>query len=458
MSKKNKYVIITDEISDEHLAKLKGLYTGYEVLKLYGDKENYPDCINSVSPEILANTEKLVVRSSKITSEIISHLPKDSIITRAGSGVDNIDLNAANEHGIIVQNTPFCNSNAVAELNMASLNVICAVNGISENITTKVAQERRIIDCDNEIKIGKKPDKTLYRAEEKLQDFLNLNASDNGIKVGIVGFGSIGQQTAIYAKKLGYDVSVSNKSDCQDLASELGLKYISQAAQNEIFKNSDVIIIGVDGDKNILTDEAIEAMKQGGGGKKVINTARLRCVDIDKLEKAFDNGAISSYVFDGKGYEELKKLIDKRPEFKDKIILTAHIGSETNQGQDKIIDRIISQENAIKSGLVLDAVNDINNDSKYSKKTNADSLLRHYKKIPYEVYGLNDKQKKYSEEHINILEKFARSTLIAAGNGINENELNSYFTELFNDKNKFGEVYKKALELSELRTDWKMGR
>lgn len=62
------------------------------------------------------NEEALIVRSNKITSEVIGAANNLKIVVRAGTGYDNIDLNAATEHGVVVMNTPGQNSNAVAEL------------------------------------------------------------------------------------------------------------------------------------------------------------------------------------------------------------------------------------------------------------------------------------------------------------------------------------------------------
>ena len=64
----------------------------------------------------VADADALIVRSDKVTAEVVAAAPKLKIVVRAGAGYDNVDLGACSERGIVVMNTPGQNSNAVAEL------------------------------------------------------------------------------------------------------------------------------------------------------------------------------------------------------------------------------------------------------------------------------------------------------------------------------------------------------
>ena len=69
----------------------------------------------------VADADALIVRSDKVTSEVIAAAPKLKIVVRAGAGYDNIDLSACTEQGVVAMNTPGQNSNAVAELALAMM-------------------------------------------------------------------------------------------------------------------------------------------------------------------------------------------------------------------------------------------------------------------------------------------------------------------------------------------------
>ncbi|MBQ1649384.1 MAG: 3-phosphoglycerate dehydrogenase, partial [Bacteroidales bacterium] len=88
---------------------------GHEVVKL----EKYPDQADLVAA--VSDVEAMIIRSDKVTEEVMAAAPKLKIVVRAGAGFDNVDLAAATARGIVVMNTPGQNSNAVAELAVAMM-------------------------------------------------------------------------------------------------------------------------------------------------------------------------------------------------------------------------------------------------------------------------------------------------------------------------------------------------
>jgi len=108
-----KVLIATEKpFSKAAVEKIKSiLESGDITVKLL---EKYTD-VNQLY-EAVADVNGLIVRSDEITKDVIDHAPNLEIIVRAGAGYDNIDLQAAKERGIVVENTPGQNSNAVAEL------------------------------------------------------------------------------------------------------------------------------------------------------------------------------------------------------------------------------------------------------------------------------------------------------------------------------------------------------
>ena len=83
---------------------------GHQVVK-FEKYEAQADLVAAV-----ADAEALIIRSDKVTAEVLDAAPKLKIVVRAGAGFDNVDLAAATAHKVVVMNTPGQNSNAVAEL------------------------------------------------------------------------------------------------------------------------------------------------------------------------------------------------------------------------------------------------------------------------------------------------------------------------------------------------------
>ncbi|MBQ9186124.1 MAG: 3-phosphoglycerate dehydrogenase, partial [Bacteroidales bacterium] len=99
------------------VAGIKDIITsnGHEVAVL----EKYPEQSDLVAA--VADAEALIIRSDKVTAEVLDAAKKLKIVVRAGAGFDNVDLAAATAHGVVVMNTPGQNSNAVAELALAMM-------------------------------------------------------------------------------------------------------------------------------------------------------------------------------------------------------------------------------------------------------------------------------------------------------------------------------------------------
>ena len=200
------------------------------------------------------DTHALIVRSNKVTPEIIDALPALKVIIRAGAGYNTIDIKYARSKGIDVMNTPGANANAVAE----------------EVIAMMLADARHIIEADASTRAGKWEKKKFMGREI------------TGKTVGIVGFGAIGQ---LVAKRLsGFEVKilVYDPFLSVERARELGAE---SATLEEVFERSDYVTLHLpenDETRGMVDRNLISRMKNGA---TLINCARAGIVNEDDLRE-----------------------------------------------------------------------------------------------------------------------------------------------------------------------------
>ncbi len=165
-------------------------------------------------PELLtavADADALVVRSAtKVTKAVIDAAPKLRVIARAGTGVDNVDLDAASARGIIVMNAPGANSISVAELAMGQL----------------LALARHLPAADAAIKSRKWEKKKFAGVELR------------GKTLGLVGLGRIGQEVASRARSFGMQIVAHDPFISADLAEQIGARLLTL---DEVFAESDFL-------------------------------------------------------------------------------------------------------------------------------------------------------------------------------------------------------------------------
>jgi D-3-phosphoglycerate dehydrogenase / 2-oxoglutarate reductase len=221
---------------------------GYEVV---ADSETPIEELIAQNPD----TNAIVVRSEKVTSEIIDSLPELKLVVRAGAGYNTIDTKYARVKNIDVMNTPGANSNAVAE----------------EVIALYLAAYRNIVVGDSTTREGKWEKKKLMGREitEKT--------------IGIIGLGNIGRLVVkrlhgFDMKFLAYDPFIS-----ADYADELGVELLTMP---EIFERADCISLHIpenDETRGSINSSLLGLMKPGS---VLINCARAGIINEDDLRKA----------------------------------------------------------------------------------------------------------------------------------------------------------------------------
>ncbi|WP_458455265.1 phosphoglycerate dehydrogenase [Methanobrevibacter sp.] len=296
-------VLIADAINEKGIENLK------EVAEVVVD--------TSITPEELANTiheyNGIIVRSrTKLTADLIEKADNLQIIARAGVGVDNIDLNAATEKGIMVVNSPESTSVTVAEHTMGLI----------------LSMARKISIADKSVKEGKWEKKKFMGVELRNKT------------LGVIGMGRIGSQVVNRCKAFGMDAMAYDPYLPEEVAMQMG---VDLTDLNTVLKNSDFITIHVPltpETKHSISKEQFELMKDTAF---IVNCARGGVIDEDALYDALLNNEIGGAALDV--YEEEPPKDSKLFEL-DNIVLTPHIAASTKEAQrdaaiivaDEIID------------------------------------------------------------------------------------------------------------------------
>ena len=258
--------------------------------------------------EKLKEFDAVVIRSAtKLTSDVfeVEAGGKLKLAIRAGVGIDNIDIPAAQGKGVAVRNTPAASSDSVAELAIGHMFALARFIAIA-NYTMRNGEWN----------------KKKYQGTEIA-----------GKTLGIVGMGRIGQSLAKKATALGMKVvyyTIEGKHD------ELTYDFVSL---EEVLKTSDFISLHVPYDKNagsLIGKNELQLMKNTA---YLINCARGKVVDEAALLEALDNGEIAGAGIDVFEEEPTKneKLINHA-----KVSVTPHIGAATEEAQTRIGEEVVS--------------------------------------------------------------------------------------------------------------------
>lgn len=289
---------------------------GKELLENAGFKVDTTHIPQDQLSEGLKNYDGITVRSAtKVRKELIDSCPNIKLIGRGGVGMDNIDVEYAKSKGIAVVNTPAASSLSVAELVFAHL-----FTGI-----------RFLQDSNRKMPI---------EGNTKFNDLKKAYAKGielRGKKIGVIGFGRIGRETAKVALGLGMEVLAY---DLFEIPNELELIIgantkincsIKVVSIDQLIKDADFISLHVPfSEKPVLGKNEFDNMKNGVG---VVNCSRGGTIDEDALIEALNSGKVSFAgldVFDNEPTPRQDLL--SHP----KVSLTPHIGASTNEAQERI--------------------------------------------------------------------------------------------------------------------------
>ena len=228
-------------------AEIEGAGNELALLEKYTDKQQLLDAV--------ADADALIIRSDKVTPEVLDAAKQLKIVVRAGAGYDNVDCVYAKEKGVVVENTPGQNSNAVAELVFGLL-----VYGV-----------RNFYNC---------------KSGSELM----------GKKLGILAFGNVGRNVARIAKGFGMEVYAYDAFCPKEAIEAAGVTAVD--SQDALFENCDVVSLHIPATPE--TKQSINAALVGKMKKNaiLINTARKEVINEPELLKLMEERTDIKYITD----------------------------------------------------------------------------------------------------------------------------------------------------------------
>lgn len=311
-------VLVADRISPTGVEYLRN-QDGFEVVEAYGS-----------SPEEILNLVKdvhaIAVRSeTKITADVIKAAPLLKAVGRAGVGVDNIDVEAATQRGVVVLNTPSGNTIATAELTFTHL--LCGARPVTQ-------------------------------AAASMRDGQWARKSFSGSElckktIGIVGLGRIGAEVARRAQAFQMRVIAYDPFLAPNRAKALEVESVDL---DTLLKESDYITVHMpmtDATRYLLDEGAFEKMKDG---VRVFNCARGGIIKESALIAAIESGKVAAAGLDV--YEGEPLAEDSPLRSLPNVVLTPHLGASTKEAQESVgIEVAESLVEALAGGVIRNAVN-----------------------------------------------------------------------------------------------------
>ncbi|EPB8167397.1 D-2-hydroxyacid dehydrogenase [Clostridium perfringens] len=290
-------ILLNDGLDKKAISNLELL--GFDVDTNHYDIEDLKEKIKKV--------DCIVIRSAtKIRRELIDEAIKGGnlkLIIRGGVGLDNIDVQYAEQNGIKVRNTPNASSSSVAEIILAHMFSLARFLNQS-NITMKAGLWKK-------------------------KDYVGVELQ--GKTLGIIGMGRIGSELAKKCTALGMKIIYFDMVDIKDID-----KNYRRVEFDELLRKSDFISINISGTKSIIGSEELKMVKKG---VFIINTSRGKALDEDAIITSLNDGTLGGVGLDVFLEEPSKNLeLINHP----KVSLTPHIGASTKEAQMKIGEEVIN--------------------------------------------------------------------------------------------------------------------
>ena len=289
-------ILVSDPISDQGIQQL------YEAPEITVDKKTGLN--EDQLCEIIGEYDALLVRSqTKVTARVMEAAKRLKVIGRAGVGVDNIDLEAATERGIVVINAPDGNTVSTCEHTFAM------IMALARNIPQAYAKT--------------------VSGEWDRKSFVGVELRNKVL--GIIGMGRIGSEVAKRAKAFGMEVIGYDPFLTEERAEKMGVRL---ASVEELVQQSDFITVHTpltNETRHMINTEQFRKMKKG---VRIINCARGGIIHEGALLQAIEDGIVAGAAFD---------VFEEEPPAKDhpflhhpKIIVTPHLGASTVEAQENV--------------------------------------------------------------------------------------------------------------------------
>jgi D-3-phosphoglycerate dehydrogenase / 2-oxoglutarate reductase len=270
--------------------------------------------------------DAILIRSAtKLNNGLIEKADRLKVIGRAGTGVDNVDVDAATKRGIVVANAPEANSIAAAEHTLAL--ILALVRDVPQAHASLTAGQW---------------ERSRFKGAELY-----------GKTLGVLGFGRIGQLVAQRAQAFEMNVVAYDKFVTQERFRELGVEGVEDV--NELYARADFISLHLP-----KTPETIGLVDSGAIGRmregvRIVNCARGELIDLDALLEGLESGRVAGAALDVFPEEPFggHPVLERED-----LVVTPHLGASTEEAQDRA--GIVTAEQvtaALTGGMVTTAVN-----------------------------------------------------------------------------------------------------
>jgi D-3-phosphoglycerate dehydrogenase len=309
-------VLVREKIAD----------SGIELLRRNFDVDLGYEMSDGELGEAIAGYDAILVRSqTKLTDELIARADRLKVIGRAGTGVDNVDVEAATRRGILVANAPESNSIAAAEHTMALILALC----------------REVPSAHSSLTSGRW-DRSRFKGSELY-----------GKTLAVLGFGRIGQLVAKRAQAFEMEVVAYDKFVSAERFRDLGVEGV--ASTEELYDRAEVISLHLPKTPETVNWIDAAAIAQMREGVRIVNCARGELVDLDALLAGLESGKVGGAALD----VFPKEPFTDHPIFqRDDVVVTPHLGASTTEAQDRA--GVVTAEQvtaALTGGVVTNAVN-----------------------------------------------------------------------------------------------------
>ncbi len=284
--------------------------------------------------KIISDYDGLVIRSqTKVTREVIEAASKLKVVGRAGVGVDNVDRDAATDHGVVVMNTPTGNTISTAEL----------------AFTLMLSMARRIPQAHASILEGRW-DRKKYVGTEIY-----------GKRLAILGMGRIGTEFAKRAQAFGMTISAYDPFLTAARAAELKVDLATTV--EDALTGADFVTMHIpltDDTKHVINAERLTLLNKGA---MVVNCARGGLIDEAAMATAIEGGHIAGVALDV--YEDEPPAADNPILAVERSAFTPHLGASTAEAQENVGIQVAEQlRDYLTTGSIVNAINMPNLDAK----------------------------------------------------------------------------------------------
>ena len=293
---------------------------GIDILSQVAQVDQRPGLSPQELVSVIGDYDGLMIRSgTQVTAEVIAAASRLKIIGRAGVGVDNVDVPAATQRGVLVVNSPEGNTIAAAEHALAMM----------------LSISRHVPQAHAGMRVGKW-DRKKYVGNELYKKTL-----------GVVGLGTIGSHVAKVARAMGMEVIAYDPFIAADRAQQMQVRLTDLA---ELFRSADYVTLHIPRTKdteNLVNAELLRTMKPSA---RIVNCARGGVVDEAAIAEAIDKGVIAGAGLDVFASEPLSEDSPLRAVERG-LVLTPHLGASTEEAQENVATDVAEQIRDVLLGL-----------------------------------------------------------------------------------------------------------